>query len=214
MSTIKPRTATVVIYQGDDLAALGEAHREAQVAERVADEARDHARRAAASGRSSAARIGDDDETTAQAEEKADEAEARMQEKRDAYQALVADAAERAVEVELRAIGSKRFGALLAAHPPRMVKDGDDGMKVHEDDEVARVNTLTFPEALLRYLDPEDREKRTIVAPEMSAKALGDFLDDEVEFADLERLWQTAYNLNKAMSADPKAVSWMTTRTS
>lgn len=123
MSTIKPREAEIVIYQGDDLARLADLRRTAEAATRA--------------GAGNSLRVGDDG--AGQAE-------------RDAYDAFVDEAAERAVVVKVRAIGRKRFRDLMAEHPPRKV-DGEDGPETHEDDAPYDVNTDSFPEALLAFRD-------------------------------------------------------------
>ncbi len=180
MSILKPRTATVPIYQGDDLERLADLRRTAEHAQRVVDE----------QARSGAPRRVGEEIASADAEKAA-------------YDAFVAEAAERAVSVELRALGRKAFRELVADHEPRQVKD-DEGKDVdHEDDAGWGVNTETFPMALLAY---SDGEVRTITAPDFPSSAkVREFLDDEISEGDFDRLWQTAYYLNRAPGADPKA---------
>lgn len=179
MSAIKPRTTSVVIYQGDDLEHLAELKRKADQAERLA--------------RSTAARAGDD--RPAQAE-------------KDAYDEFTVEAAERALVVELRAIGRKRFRNLMAQHPARMVASAD-GQSVHDEDEPFGVNVETFPEALLTFVDENVPDTRTISEPRFSSKSEAlSFLDDDVADGDYEKLWVSAYQINRAMSADPKAMRY------
>jgi hypothetical protein len=125
--SIKPRTATVVIYQGDDLERLSELRRKADTAERIQRENAD------------SARIGDGDDSGV-AELKA------------AYDAFVEEAAERAEVVTLRAIGRGRWRDLLADHQPREV-DGEP----HPDDAVYGCNVETLPDALLTFVDGDVR---------------------------------------------------------
>lgn len=178
MGLLKPRTTSVVIYQGDDLERLAELRRAVD--------------RAEAAGKGAPLRGGD---------------EVPGQPERDAYDAFVDAAADRAVEVVLRAIGSSRFGDLMLAHPPRLVDDGDGGKRVHEDDEPFGVNTLTFGKALLAY---REDKVRTIAAPDVGADDLHEFLDDECSDGDIERLWTTAYYLNRTPGADPKDTRFST----
>lgn len=184
--SIKPRTASLVIYQGDDLEQLAELRQAAEVARRRVKQAQ---------GRS--LRIGDD-APTAEAEESA-------------YDEFVAEAAERAETLVVQAIGRKRFRDLLAEHPARKVKVTDeDGTReeAHEDDADFGVNVETFPDALLTY---RDGDVRTITAPEFpTAKACRDFLDNDLSDGDYESLWQTAYWLNRNPVVDPKATRYST----
>lgn len=194
MTTLKPRTASVVIYQGDDMDRMTELRRAAEQAEAIAERSKGAPRRAG------------------------DEFGAGVQEAKDAYDAFVDEAAERAVTVELHSIGRRRFRDLMTEHPPRkvMVKDDPDPeqpdlpVKEHEEDHPEDagydVNVDTFPEALLTYIDPDDSEVRTIAAPEFKdRKAVTAFLDDSVSEGDFNGLWQAAYYLNRMPSQDPKA---------
>ena len=188
MSTIKPRTAEVVIYQGDDLARLAELRQAAEVARRAVEQHR----KASENG---SARMGD-----------APSAETEQ----DAYDAFVEEAAERAVTVEIRAIGRKRFKTLLEEHPPRKVKQKDDkGVEQdvdHADDAPYGVDVTTFPEALLSFIDSDEPSVRTIAAPKFEGrKAVQAFIDDELADGDFETLWNTAYMLNRGSTGDPKA---------
>ena len=153
MSTLKPRTATVVIYQGDDLERLGELKREAALAERLAQDDLDAARRSA---RGAPLRGGDPDPLV-----EAEAAfEAAVKPTRDAYDAFLDEAVERAVEVEVQALGRKRFRALVEVHPPRMVKDSEGKDVPHEDDDGFGVDTATFPDALLTYREGDKADHR------------------------------------------------------
>lgn len=177
MGILKPRTTSVTIYQGDDLERLAELHRAVVRAEAAAERAASGPRRAG------------DEVPTADVEKAA-------------YNAAVDAAAESAVEVRLRSIGSSRFADLMLNHPPRTVK-ADDGTTLHEDDEPFGVNTLTFGKALLAY---RDGDVRTIELPDVSEEDLRGFLDDEATDGDIEKLWTAAYYLNRTPGADPKDV--------
>lgn len=175
MTHLKPRSATIVIYQGDDLDRLGDLKREADVAGRLS----------AAGG----ARLGD------------------VPAAREAYEAFVDDAADRAVEVEIHALGRLRFTELMRTHPPRDVDvDGQDGKQPHPDDTDWDVNVETFPDALLTY---RDGDKRTIARPDFgSVEEARTFVDEELAEGDYARMWQAAYLLNRSPSGDPKAVTF------
>lgn len=177
MPQLKPRSATVVIYQGDDLEVLADLRRKVEIAKRHAEAA------------SMTARAGDDDESVKAAEAN--------------YDAAVDDAAERALVIELRHIGKRRWRDLLVAHPPREV-EGEDGKKVtHEDDAGFEVNTETFPDALVSFIDGDVRTIHALSDETPSPGRLRDLLDDELAEGDFERVWHTAFWLNKAPGGDP-----------
>lgn len=180
MSTIKPREGEYVIYQGDDLPRIAEARQRLEVA-----------RRNAAVAEGAPLRVGDEAPSVDDAE--------------DAYRAVVEETADRAVVVKVRAIGRRRFRALMLAHPPRT----DDEGKTHPDDAPYEVNVETFPEALLRFIDDEDDTVRTIAEPDLTPAKLRAFVEDDLADGDFDGLWLTAYYLNRSPGADPKAgLSW------
>lgn len=188
MSTLKPRTATIPIYQGDDAEHLAELRMAVAVAERQAMQSQGAPRRG-----------GDDDPAEAV---KAAQA---------AYDAFVDEAAERAVEVVVRAIGRRRFRDLVAAHPPRTTKNDEGKDVTHEDDEHLGVNVETFAPALLTFAEPGEDGVRTVIAPAEAVKsptALRDFLDDDVTDGDYEKLFTVAYWINRASGSDPKELRY------
>lgn len=185
MTSIKPRTASIVIYQGDDLATLNDLRKAAEASVRRQEGA--------------PSRLGDDRGPTPEQE---------------AYDAFVGEAADRAVVVEFRAIGRKRFAELVAAHPARKVEveftDADGNVRktldTHPDDAGFDVNVETFGEALLMFVDKDDTDVRTIVEPEFKTTAeRQDFLDNDLSEGNFVELWTGAYYLNRAQSVDPKA---------
>lgn len=176
MGLLKPRTTTVVIYQGDDLEHLAELYRAAERAE------------AAAKAAAKAPLRGGDEVPTAQTE-------------RDAYNAAVDEAAERALVVTLTAIGRTRWRNLLAEHPAR-THEVDGKAETIDDDQVYEVDTETFPMALLTY--SRDGVRTADVDPGISEAELRVFLEDEAAEGDFERLWTTAYWLNRSVGSDPK----------
>lgn len=172
-TTIKPRTACVVIYQGDDLERLAGLRREVDVAERQAEQA------------AKAPRRGGDEIVSAQGAQ-------------DAYDAFVDEAAERAIEIHVTALRRKRFRKLMAEHPPRKV-DGEKGKETHPDDEMYEVNVETFGEVFLPL---------SITAPTFDTPdGLEDFIE-ELSDGDYERVFSTAYWLNRAPGGDPKATRY------
>lgn len=217
MGVLKPRTTSVTLYHGDDLEILADLNRDARVA----------AARAEAAGRKVEAadeaptgprRGGDSDEVGELAREHREALEAQEVAEK-AYDDFVTEAAERAVEVRLQAIGSTRFSDLLLAHGARSVTGEDGKPQVHEDDlafsrsqEMAGfrpvlVDVSTFPRAIAGF---RDDAKRTIVEPDMTDTELAEFLDDECSEGDLERLWTSAFFLNRG-GVDPKAAARFST---
>lgn len=165
MTSIKRRSATVVIYQGDDLERLSELRREVSVAEARVQESIGRPRRG-----------GDEDPR------------AGLSAAKEAFDAFVNEAAERAVEVHLQAMGRKPFRTLLAEHPARKVED-DEGKQVdHEDDADYGANTETMFEPLL---------KASITEP-------ADLDLDDLSDGDAGRLFASAFWLNRSPGGDPK----------
>lgn len=125
-----------------------------------------------------------------------------------AYETFLNEAAERAVEVRIESIGSRRWRDLVMAHPPRMVEsEPDDEGKTrqveHDEDVQWGVNTETFPRALLLF---DDGKARTLAEPEFaSEEERAEFIDDEVSDGDFEKAWIAAFQLNASPSRDPKA---------
>lgn len=170
-NTIKRRTATIVIYQGDDLERLSELRREVSVAEAKFQEAVLRPRRG-----------GDEDPKAA------------VRAAQQAFDAFVDEAAERAVEVHLQAMGRKPFRALLAEHPARQV-EGPEGKPVDHDDDIDYgANTETMFEPLMAA---------SIMAPAFTPPERQAFLDD-LSDGDSERLFATAFWLNRSPGGDPK----------
>lgn len=198
---MKRATETVSLFQGDDLARLEELRVDAEGARlRVAElKARGGGRRV------------NTDLMEAKAEQAAAEA---------AFDAAVDEAGERADEVEILALGRGAFRELRLEHAARTttkVVDGEENDIVVDEDRLFRVNTETFPDALLTYVDPEDPEERTILKPEFpTAAALKRWLNKELTEGQYDTLWQTAFALNSRGAIDPKAVRYgsPTTKTS
>lgn len=181
MGVLKPRTATVVLYQGDDLEQLADLRREVAFAEHAAEQAAKGPRR------------GGDEIPSADAEKAA-------------YDAFVTVAAERAVEVHLEAIGSLRFNALVQEHEPRVERDEKNKPHIADADADYGVNTLTFPRALLTFADGD---RRTITGPDEVLADVGDFVDD-MSAGQLDTLFDAAYWLNRTRGVDPKVTMFST----
>jgi hypothetical protein len=99
------------------------------------------------------------------------------------HERLKAEAEETALHVTLRALGRKAWRALVEEHPPRpgVTSDSDVG-----------VNEATFKEALV---------PASIVSPELSEDDL-----DAISDIDWDRLYFTAFALNRSPAASPKAL--------
>jgi hypothetical protein len=179
---LKPRSATKVLYQGDDMSRLAELDRAVKRAERQSSE--------------SAPRMGDSFEAAVTAAQRE-------------YDAFVDEAAARAVEVVVCSIGRRRFAELVDAYPPREIdSEPDDKGETHKvehpDDNGYGVNTATFPRALLTF---RDGDYVTLTEPKFgSQREVEDFIDDELAEGDYEELWVIAYMLNRGPSGDPLAL--------
>lgn len=99
------------------------------------------------------------------------------------HDALVQEAEESAVRITLRALRRSEWKALVAEHPPR---DGNKG------DAAVGVNELTFKDALV---------PASIIEPAEFGEDDLDCLSD----ADYDRLYYTAFALNRGSVAAPKA---------
>lgn len=147
-----------------------------------------------------------------------DPAEA-VAEAQEAFNAFVGEAAERAEAWRIESLGRRQFKKLLADHPPRTEPDPDDPTKtvVHPEDRQFGVDTTTFPDALLTYVDPDDSEHRTLLEAgdvDLShAPALERRLD-RLSLGQFEHLWITAWTLNTGGIADPKAERFVTATSS
>lgn len=203
MGILKPRTTSVVIYQGDDLEHLAELHREVQFATHAADQL--EARREAAQKSGRPSRVGDDVVVT---DEQIAEARAKQRAAEAAYDAVVTEAADRAVAVDLEEIGSLRFNDLVRQHEPRTDLDGKGRRYVIEADEEYGVNADTMPRALLTFHD-EDSGRRTITGPPEVLEDVVGFVDD-MSAGDLARIFDAAYWLNRSRGIDPKATMFST----
>lgn len=113
---------------------------------------------------------------------------------------LVREAEESALHIVVGALPRGTWRQLVADHPPRKV--GVDGATEQHarQDAVAGVNELSFRDALVPL---------SIVSPDLSADDL-----DALSDIDFERLYLTAFALNRAPVSDPKAslVSRLTPR--
>jgi len=168
MSELKPRTASVVVYQGDDIERLSELHRKAQTARRTAE---------AAFG--TPLRTGD-----------AVAPKGALVAEEVAYNEAVSEAADRAIVIEVEALKRARFRSLLAEHPPR---------ETDEDDKAYGVNVDSFGQPFL----VESVTRAGVGERDFTPGQTRDLIEDLPE-GDFDRLFATAYWLNRAPGADPK----------
>lgn len=192
MGVLKPRTTSVVIYQGDDLDQLSELNRAVVRAETALNVAK----KAASQAGGAPLRLGDPVPAADAADEQAEVKAAQA-----AYDAFVDEAADRAVVVTLTAIGRTRFRELLAEHPAR-THEVAGKQETIEDDQLFEVDTSTFPLALLTY--NRDGKRTVSIDPAVAEADLAEFFEEDCAEGDVERCWQAAYWLNRATGADPK----------
>lgn len=169
---------TVPIYQDQDMERLVDLRREVDIAERYAK-----------SGTPSP-RMGDDE---------ADPVVAA----KEAFDAFVLEAAERAEIWKLETIGHEEFRALLRAHPPRTETDDKGVETLVPEDQGFDVNTETFPKALLLFVDPEDEEIRTVVAPKFDSEAALRRRVKRLSAGQFDTLWVMALSINRNLVSDP-----------
>lgn len=178
-------TQEVFLYRSEDLQNIA-------VLKKKADTV---VRQAAHAAETGAGRMGDDASPA--------EAQAELRE-------AIEDAATRAEVVVVQHLGKTRWRALLAEHRPRYIRRMIDGQlqDVMDDDdgEPFFVNTATFPDALLGYVDPNDPEIRTIKEPVFATPADRTKWLEQRRGGDFDKLWATAYFLNGQQTLDPKAL--------
>lgn len=163
------RTATAILYDGDDFDRLDQLRKALEFAE---EQARDEVlRRSALAG------------------ELPDPVSARER-----YLEAVDSATERATEVIVEDIGTRRWMDLAAAHPP---KPGN------ELDALVGYNADTFGRALLAF---DDGDRRTIKSPTFEKKSDRDEWLDDIPLADSESILEAALKVNRGQVADPKDV--------
>lgn len=155
MTTIKPRTATVDIYQGDYLDRIRHLEQRYEAAVRA------------------------EGKTTRLASE-VPESHALFEE----HAALVAEAKESSIVVTVGALGRKGWRELVKAHPPREDNDSDEEMGVNEE---------SFKDALVPV---------SIVSPEFTDEDLDNLAD-----VDFDRIYYTAFALNRSPAASPKVLA-------
>lgn len=109
------------------------------------------------------------------------------------YDAIKAEADETALDLSLFALGRKVWRGLVAEHPPRKDNDSDDAMGVNEE---------TFKDALvplaLQYPDEHDRS---------GDEQIGEDELDRLSDIDFDRLYYSAFALNRAPATAPKALA-------
>lgn len=106
------------------------------------------------------------------------------------HDALVKEAEANALHVKVQALGRRRWRQLCEEHPPRKAGPNVTDRQARED-AAAGVNEDTFRDALVPL---------SIVEPDLTEDDL-----DALADVDYERLYLTAFALNRAPATDPKA---------
>lgn len=111
----------------------------------------------------------------------------------DEHKALVEEAETTALHIDVFALGRRQYRKLVKEHKPRKDNDNDEALGVNEE---------TFKEVLipLSIVYPLDHEKAGQV--QLDADDLDDLSD-----IDADRIYLTAFALNRMPSSDPKAIS-------
>lgn len=180
MGIIKPRTATVVIYQGDDLVRLSElddAATKAELAQKQAERAKNIPGRVRL--------LNEPDDVAAAVIAATEEYEAAKA----ARDEFASEAEARGVAVALKSLPRKDWRRLRNAHPPR---DGNS------EDEMFDCNVDALPDEAFPM--SIDRAESTIEGD------LDEFLDSLTDYDYYRRLFPTMLALNVGgAAADPKA---------
>lgn len=160
---IQPRSAIVTIYGGDYLDRI-------RHLERLAEAAKDAS----------------DDEGPRLNSEVPEYLELARQ-----HDELVKEAEESALHVRVQALGRREWKALIAAHPPRTVKDGATEAQ-ERSDALTGANDETLKDALVAasVIEPEG------ITPEEL---------DQLSDVDFDRIYLTAFAMNRGSAPDPKA---------
>lgn len=188
------RKTTIPIYDGDDFETLADLRRKVDIAQRAVERRELEAQKASAP-----LRRGDE------VPDHVGEARAALEKAEREFDAFVDEASERAELWVISPIGHEEFRDLLRDHPAREV-DGEDGKKAtHSDDDGWGVNTETFPKALLTFVDPEDEDIRTVVAPEFDTQVALRKRIKRLSGGEFDSIWAAAYLLNTGGIGDPKA---------
>ena len=103
---------------------------------------------------------------------------------REQHTALVAEADKSALHITVKGLGRKQWRTLVAKHKPR---------PDHKSDEFAGVNEETFKDDLV---------PASILEPELILDDL-----DEISDVDFDRLYLTAFGLNRSLTSAPKALA-------
>jgi len=108
------------------------------------------------------------------------------------YDALRDEAKAAALNIRVRALGRREWKTLIAAHPPQTVKDDKVTEAKERSDALSGVNDDTFKDALV---------EASVIEPE--GITLEDL--DQLSDVDFDRLYLTAFSLNRGTAPDPKA---------
>lgn len=171
-----PRSAVVTIWTGDYLDRIRHIERQAEAAKEAAEDA--------------GPRLASDVPEYLELARQHDE--------------LVREAEKSAVHVTVQALPRKVWQALVAAHPPRTVEKNKVSEQQARSDALSGVNDETFKDALVVGGEIELNGKsvayRSVVEPELTED---DF--DALSAVDFDRIYLTAFALNRGAVADPKA---------
>lgn len=131
------------------------------------------------------------------------------------HDALVREAEAQATHIKVQALPRRHWKAVCAKHPPRTVAADGVTERIAMADAAVGVNEETFKDALVFgetvLINGQEILVKSIVEP----VGLSDEDIENLSDADFDRVYFTAFSLNRGMTADPKAslASQMTPKT-
>lgn len=115
------------------------------------------------------------------------------------HKALKVQAEKTALHVDVFALGRRRYRELVKENPPRKDNDEDQALGVNEDD----FKDALVPMSIVYPLDHEKAGEEQLSEDDL----------DSLSDIDFDRLYYTAFALNRMPSADPKALERPDSRT-
>ena len=186
----QPRTAVVTIYGGDYLDRIRHLEQRAEALEETI--------KAAKEDEASQPRLQHEIAESVRLAEEHD----KIVDQRDA---LVAEAEGQATHYRVQHLGRRVWKALTAMHPPRTVEKDKVSETDARSDARSGLNDETFKEALIYGGTVEVNGVPTPYASIVEPEGVTPEELDKLADVDFDRLYLTAFSLNRGMAPDPKA---------